>query len=99
MNRDDVVLAWDLSKQYDIDHYLVDIKKEGDIDYQPLGRVTGNQNTFICDSLEQGVPYKFRVRSRNRAGTSLDYTELRSPVTLEPTKGNDGLRVYMVLIN
>ena len=84
----EVTLEWDAPLNHGVDQYFIDFKKEEDENYIPAGRIDGKKTKFVCSFLEKKQGYNFRLRPKNAAGFSKEFTTLEQPVSLAPVKSN-----------
>lgn len=79
-NKGQITVRWAKPK-FDggspITAYVIDIRCPPNPEYENVGKVDGETNTFTVDDLKDGGKYYVRVRAENPAGLSESAAELK----------------------
>jgi len=72
VHADSVKLSWNppIDKDAQVDGYVIEVKDPKTGEWKPLAEVDKDQTEFVANGLTEGVPYQFRVMSKNDMGVS-----------------------------
>ncbi len=90
--RGRISLQWQPAKETvktPVDGYIIEMAPEGSTDFQQVGRVDGSTCDYDVTDVQDGVRYKFRIRTQNPSGISAGCAELANAVMSAPACGED----------
>ena len=82
-NKGSISMEWQPAKETSItpvDEYIIEMSKGGNKDFTEVARVDSGTCKFDATGLKDGEKYNFRVKSVNRADSSVGSAQLDKPV-------------------